>query len=71
MLAILLENQHRQKAGARPSSWHDVEWCRRLRDLLAIAARDLLAHRLDHLPRSRDHLECLGHILTLSSEPQI
>src|SRR5260370_1013873 len=35
---------------------------RRLRDLLAGPARELLAHVLDHLPLARDELQRLGHV---------
>jgi hypothetical protein len=35
----------------------------RLSDRFAIAARELLAHSLDHLPLARDDLQCLGDIL--------
>ncbi len=31
VLAVLLEQQHREKAGACPSAWHHVERCSRLR----------------------------------------
>lgn len=63
VLAILLEQQHRQEAGPRPATRYDVERCWRLRDLLAVPAREFLAHRLDDLPRARDHFQRLGHIL--------
>jgi len=63
MLAVLVEQQHGEEAGPGPTAWSDVERCRRLRDLLAIPAGELLAHRLDHLPRAWDHFERLGHIL--------
>jgi hypothetical protein len=41
-----------------------MERCRGLRDLLAVPARELLAHRLDHLPGARDYLERLGDVFT-------
>jgi len=50
VLAELLEHDHRQQARSRPSPCDGMEGRGRLRDLLAIAARELLAHRLDHLP---------------------
>lgn len=34
MLAILLEQQHREEAGARPSARDNVERCRLLRDIV-------------------------------------
>ena len=40
-----------------------MEWRRGLRDLLAVPTGELLAHRLDDLPRPGDHLQRLGHIL--------
>lgn len=40
-----------------------------LRDLLAVAARELLAHRLDHLSGARDDLERLGDVLAELREP--
>ena len=63
VLAILLEQQHGEEAGPGPSARHDMERRRGLCDRLAIPARELLAHRLDHLPLARDHLESLGHVL--------
>jgi hypothetical protein len=30
MLAVLLEQDHRQQAGTGPAAGHDVEWCWRL-----------------------------------------
>ena len=40
-----------------------MERRRRLRDLLAAAAGELLAHRLDHLPLARNDLQRLGYVL--------
>jgi hypothetical protein len=34
-----------------------------LSDRFAVAARELLAHSLDHLPLAQDDLQCLGDIL--------
>ena len=45
---------------AGPATRRDVERRRRLADPLAIPARHLLAHVLDHLPLARDHLQRLG-----------
>src|ERR1035441_5674632 len=50
MLTELLEHDHGQEAGYRPSSCDAMERRRRLRDLLAVAAGELLPHRLDHFP---------------------
>src|SRR3990170_5291136 len=60
----LLEQQHRQEAGAEQSAGRDMERCRGLGDLLAIPARELLPDGLDHLPLAGDDLERLGDILT-------
>src|SRR3546814_4189409 len=46
-----------------------MERRRRLTDRLAIAAGELLAHRLDHLPPARDHLQRLGHVLAQLGQP--
>src|SRR6266550_6985603 len=46
-----------------------MEGCRRLADLLAVAAGKLLAHMLDHLPLPRDHLQRLGDILAQLAQP--
>jgi hypothetical protein len=64
VLPVLLEQQHCQEARPRPPTRHDMERRGRLADGLAVAARDLLAHRLDDLPRPRDHLEGLGHVFS-------
>ena len=40
-----------------------MERRRRLADLLAVPAGELLAHVLDHLPLARDHLQRLGDVL--------
>ena len=63
MLTVLLEQDHRQQAGAGPASWDHMEWRRRLADVLAVAARELLTHRLDHLPLARNDLQRLGDVL--------
>ena len=39
-----------------------MEWRRCLADLLAVAARELLAHRLDHLPLTRHRFQRPGHV---------
>jgi hypothetical protein len=63
MLAELLEHDHGQQAGAGPSSCHRMERRRRLADLLAIAAAELLPHRLDHFPLTRRAFQRLRHVL--------
>ena len=55
MLAELLEQDHGQQVRSGEAARRDVERRRRLRDRLAFPTRELLAHRLDHLPLPRDH----------------
>src|SRR6516225_7269749 len=64
MLAKLLEQDHGEKAGSGPAPRGRVKrrWC--LADLLAVPARELLPHMLDHLPLARDHFQGLGDGLT-------
>ena len=50
MLAELLEQDHGQQARSRPSARDHVERRRRLTDVLAVPAAELLPHGLDHLP---------------------
>ncbi len=47
-----------------------MERGRRLADLLAVAAGELLANVLDHLPLARDHLQRLGDVLTQLAQPR-
>ena len=63
MLAVLLEQDHRQQARTGPAARDHMEGRRRLANLLAVAAGEFLAHMLDHLPLSRDHFQRLGDIL--------
>ena len=63
MLTELLEHDHGQEARPRPSPGDDMEWRRRLRDLLAVAAGELLPHGLDHLPLARLCFQRPGHVL--------
>ena len=60
MLAVLGVKDHRQQARPDMTARDDVERRRRLGDLLARPARELLAHGLDHLPLPRHHLQGLG-----------
>ena len=53
MLTELLEHDHRQQAWASPTSCNGMERCRRLADLLTVAAAELLPYRLDHFPLTR------------------
>ena len=63
MLAVLLEQDHRQQAGPGPAPGDHMERRRCLADGLAVAARELLAHRLDHLPLAGNDLQGLGDVL--------
>ena len=63
VLAVLLEHDRRQQVGARPAPGCRMERRRRLGDLLARPAGELLAHRPDHLPAARDNLQRLGNVL--------
>src|SRR5439155_22215027 len=70
MLPVLLEQDHRQQARAGPAAWDYMEWGRRLADLLAVAAGELFADVLDHLPSPRDHLQRLGDVLAQFAQPR-
>ena len=63
VLAKLLERNHREQARTRPSPRDHMERRRRLADLLAVPARELLSHRLDHLPPPRCRLQRPRHVL--------
>ena len=63
MLAELLEQDHGQQVRAGKAARRHMEGRRRLRDRLAVPARELLAHRLDHLPLARNDLQRLGDVL--------
>jgi transposase len=60
-----------------PGSWdrpsrgqgQDMERRRRLADLLAVPAAELLPDVLDHLPGLRDHLQRLGDVLAELRQP--
>ena len=70
MLAKLLEQDHRQQAGPGPASRDHVERGRRLADLLAIPAGELLPDVLDHLPGLWDDLQGLGDVLSQLGQPR-
>jgi len=63
MQAILGKQQMGEQPWPPTPTRDRVRGRRRLRDLLARPARELLAHVLDHLPLARDELQRLGHIL--------
>src|SRR5258708_3480012 len=69
MLPELLEHDHREKTGTRPASGDHMEGSRRLADLLAVPARELLAHMLDHLPLARDRFQRFGDGLAHLAQP--
>ena len=62
MLAELLEHDHGQQARPRPSPCNDMERRRCLRDLLTVAAGELLPDRLDHLPTTRLRFQGSRHV---------
>ena len=63
VLAELLKGDHRQKARPRPAARNDMERRRRLSDLLAVPAGELLPHGLHDLPLARRRLQRPRHIL--------
>jgi len=69
MLAGLLEQDHRQQAGPHQATGDHVERRRRLADLLAIPAGELLADMLDYLPLPRDRFQRLGDRLPKLAQP--
>ena len=69
MAAVLLEQDHRQQAGADPGARDDMERRRRLGDRLAVAAGELLAYGLSHEPAPRNDVERLGDHLAHLGEP--
>ena len=69
VLAELLEHDHGQQAWSRPAPGGDVEGRGWLGDGLAVAAAEALAHRGDHLPLARDHLQRLSHVLAELGQP--
>lgn len=69
VLPVLLEQHHRQQTGPGPAAGHHMEGRWGLTDLVAVPAGDLLAHRLDHLPPARDHLERLGDVFPDPAQP--
>jgi hypothetical protein len=62
MLAELLEQDHRQQAGAGQAPGDHMERRWRLADLLAVPAGELFSDVLDHLPLAGDHIQRLGDI---------
>ena len=69
VLSVFFEDEHGDQAGSGPSARDRMERGRRLADLLAGPASELLTHSLDHLPLTRDHLQRLGDIFTHLYDP--
>lgn len=69
MLTELLEQHHGKQVRAGEAARCDMERRRRLGDRLALPARELLAHCLDDLPLTRDHLQRLGDVLAQLRQP--
>ena len=63
VIAVLGMEDHRQQPGAGPAAGDGMERRRRLGDLLARPAGELLTDGLDHLPLPGDHLQRLGDVL--------
>jgi hypothetical protein len=63
MIGVFVHQDHRQQARPREASRDHMEGRRRLADLLAGAAAELLAHMLGHKQLPRHHVERLGDIL--------
>src|SRR5215831_10288929 len=69
MLAILLEQDHGEQARPGKAARQHRERRRRLADLLAVSAGELLPHGLHDLPPPRYRLERLCDILAELGEP--
>jgi hypothetical protein len=69
VLTIFLKDKHGDQAGPGPSTRDRMERRRRLADLLAGPAGELLAHGLDHLPLTGDHLQGLGDVFAHLHDP--
>ena len=63
MLPVLLIDNGGEQVRTGPAPRDRVVRRRRLGELLALAAGELLAHRLNDLPTARNHLQRLGHVL--------
>jgi len=63
MVGILVDQHHRQQARPGKAPGDDMERRRRLRDLLAGTAAELVPDVLRHEPLPRNHIERLGDIL--------
>ena len=63
MIGVFVDQDHRQQARPGEAARDRMEWSRRLADLLAGPAAELLAHVLGHEPLPRHHVERLGDVL--------
>jgi hypothetical protein len=63
VLPEILEQDHGQKVRPGKTARRHLEGRRRLRDRFATPARELLPHRLDHLPLPRNNFQRLGDVL--------
>ncbi len=63
VLPELVQDDRRQQLQADEAAWRGMERRRRLADIAAIAATELLAHRLDQPEAARDVLQRFGHVL--------
>ena len=63
MIGVFANQHHRQQARPGEAACDRVERRRRLRDLLARPAAELLPYMLGHEPLPRHHIERLGDIL--------
>src|SRR4051794_9783198 len=70
MHAELVEQDRRQQLRPDEAARRGMERRRRLGDLFAIAAGELLAHCLDDLEAARDLLQRLGHNLSDLRQPR-
>src|SRR6516164_4227782 len=62
MVGIFVDKDHRQQARPGKAARDRVERRRRLRDLLASPAAELLPHMLGHEPLPWHYIKCLGDI---------
>ena len=63
MLPVLLEHDCGEQVRTHPAPRQRVVRRWRLRELLEVATSELLGHRLNHLPRARDHFQRLGNVI--------
>ena len=64
-----MEIWSQDEARVGPAAGYHMKKCRRLANLLAVAAGELFADMLDHLPLPRNDLQRLGDILAQFAQP--